>query len=205
MRDQTGNAPIDATIEFRLRHRPADSALVAGGGVTIAPVGDGNFTARLYREPGLPTVYDVIMHHRPFTGAEIVSEDIGPIVIEADGTYPIASLMPLKIPPGATDTAEIRQGDRLEFGGVWLDEWNRPINHAGIAISSSMLGPDGTTRALAVTKGAPESGSFAIAMDLAATMTLPVGTHQIDVKFSAPDRVVRTITSQIEVKTRTTP
>lgn len=206
VRDQTGGNPLDATIEFRLREAPRNTTTAVAKGSTIAPVTGDAFAAVLYFAPGIPTVYDAILHYRPFLGAEMIKEDIGPIILSDVGTFPIASLIPVKIPPGASDSATFKNGDTIELAGIWMDEFNRPADHTGVTISANLRGPDAVDRAMTVAKLSPAAnGEFTVSMAADQTAALPVGVHFIDIKFATAESVRRTITSKIIIEQRITP
>ena len=202
--DQTGANPLDATIEFRLRTNPRDPAGVVLRGSTVVKVSAaGAFSTALYASDSGST-YDVIQRHRPYLGAELVERDIGPIHIVGGETRWLGALLPVRIAPEARDSHRIKRGDTLNIAGVWLDAHGIPIPTAGVAISSALLGPDRATRALTVTKLAG-AGEFELSMAAVATALLPLGTHQIDIKFSTGARVVRTLTGRVIVDQEITP
>lgn len=204
--DQTGAAPLDATIEFRLRNDPRDLSGTVLRGSTVVRVSDlGNFSTVLYASAGGST-YDVIQRHRPYLGAELVERDIGPIHITGGETRWLAALLPVKVAPGASDTHRIKRGDTLSLPFIWLDARGVPISHDGVAITSSLHGPDGLLRALVVSKIAPAAaGMVELSMAAAMTALLPLGDHLIDIKFSTGARIVRTLTGRVIVDQEITP
>ncbi|TWI34919.1 hypothetical protein [Paracoccus sulfuroxidans] len=202
--DQTGAPPFDATIEFRLRSNPRDLSGAVLRGSTVVKVGPaGAFSTVLYAADGGST-YDVIQRHHPYLGADLVEQDIGPIRVTGGETRWLAALLPVKIATGASDTHRIKRGDSLSIAGVWLDEFGVPIPSAGVGIASALLGPDGVTRAI-TSRWQAGVGEFELSMAAGTTAQLPIGTHQIDIKFSTGARVLRTMTGRVIVGQEITP
>jgi hypothetical protein len=201
----SGLPPHAAKIEFRLRsYVTADDTLAVPQMVTANVIGGAINTALIGSPEGI--VYDV--DYVALLAGHRRRIPMGLIVVDGAGPFALADLVEqtVRIPLRVKAETSLKRGDTLSFGMIWVGEYNQRLDHGEVDISASLLGPDGVKRALEVEKLSPSSdGEVEVSMPASETALLPLGDHQIDIKFSLGARVSRTATGTITVLQEITP
>ncbi|WP_312529441.1 hypothetical protein [Paracoccus sp. (in: a-proteobacteria)] len=199
-----GSNPQHGRVIFTARRARLAGSVVVPAPIAV-PITAGAISVALQGEAeGFP--YAVSVEYFSAAHNRVLVSPLPDIVVSAEATGTLISLAAVSIPTDAASAVRIKRGDTLNLPFIWLDRNNRPISHAGVTISSALLGPDGQRRNLTVSKIAPAtSGAVELAMSAGLTAQLPLGAHHIDIKFSTGARVLRTITGQIIVDQEITP
>lgn len=201
-----GSTPRLGRVIFTLTGWAKDAPhLFVQGSIDVAAAADGSFSVDLQTTDDLDVEYDVVFFHHDLSSNREISTAVGRILVPSSGPVTLASLLPVRIPGGVTDSHRIKRGDSLSLPGICLDDHDRRQSLASITVASSLLGPDGVKRSLSVTKTDADQGEIEISMSPSMTTDLPLGPHQIDVKFSVGGRVKRTLTAIIHVDQEITP
>lgn len=201
----SGLPPHAAKIEFRLRsYVAADDTLAVPQLVTANVIGGAINATLIGSAEGI--VYDV--DYVALLAGHRRRVPMRHIVIDGSGPFSLADLVDqtVRIPSRVKSETSIKRGDTLSLGMIWVGDFDQRLDHAGVDIAASLLGPDGVLRAMTVTKLTPATdGEVEITMAADETAALPLGTHQIDIKFSTVSRVSRTVTGTITVLQEITP
>lgn len=201
-----GATPHRGRVIFTMTGWAKDAPhLFVAGSVDVAVASDGSFSAQLQSTDDLDVEYDVVFSHVDLATSKDVSTQVGRILVPSSGPVTLASVLPVRIPGGASNQHRLKRGDTLSLAGICLDENGRRQNLSGISVSSALRGPDGATRSLVVTIVSAAAGEIEISLSAAQSALLPVGIHTMDVKFSSGVRVVRTLDAQITVEAEVTP
>ncbi|RWR09815.1 hypothetical protein [Paenirhodobacter populi] len=204
-----GSAAVDGDkIVFTRRRAGVSNGAMVMHGQVAAIVSGGQISVTLSRDDDGISVYDVSYRYFNLASRGWITASIGPIVIDGPGPYTLADLVEqtVRIPSSVKSEASIKRGDTLSLGMIWVGDFHQRLDHTGVDIAASLLGPDGELRALTVTKLSPATdGEVEISMTAAETADLPLGHHQIDIKFSTVSRVSRTMTGTITVLQEITP
>lgn len=193
-----GSVPSNGYIYFTCLKAPVPRTLAT---VVQASIGSsGSFTASLEAdEAGTP--YAVRVEYWSEAAGQLVVVHLPNIVPTGSGTSTLASIAAIDIPPNATNTHTIKQGDTLNLGVVWLDEFGRPITLDMVAVASSAVDPLGTAHDLTVTQDTDvTTGYFQLSATATETAAWPVGTYRIDIKYTRNGSVLHSDTGFIVVQ-----
>lgn len=201
-----GSTPRLGRVIFRMTGWAKDAPnLFVAGSVDVAVASNGSFSVDLQTTDDLDVEYDVVFSHVDLATNSTVSNSVGRISVPSTGPVTLASLLPVRIPSDAGHEHRIKRGDTLSLPGICLDEKGLRQNLSGITLASSLLGPDGVVRSLAVTKTDQSAGEIEVSMSHSLTAALPLGVHQMDLKFSVGGRVSRTMSATLHVDQEVTP
>lgn len=130
---------------------------------------------------------------------------LGPIVLDTAGTFALADLLPIPIPPNATDRIIIKRGDTINIGAIWLDEFNRPVSLDMTTVTADLKAPDGTTTAFTVTIDSDvTTGRYGLSLTAAQTDALDPGSYTVDIKYLRNGQVAHSSTGTITIIERIT-
>lgn len=199
-----GTNPAHGRVIFEARAPILGASAILRGPV-VAPITDGEISIELEgAADGTP--YAVTVEYWSAAKAQLIRQSLPDVVpTGAAGPYTLADLATLTPDAGSADHLIIKRGDSLSLPVVWVDRYGRPLDLTGVSVASALLGPEGVVRPLGVEVLDAATGSFEIAMLAVDTAALPLGEHQIDIKFAVGARVVRTLTASITLLQEITP
>ena len=199
-----GTNPAHGRVIFEARAPILGASAILRGPV-VAPITDGEISIELEgAADGTP--YAVTVEYWSEARAQLIRQPLPDIVpTGASGPFTLADLATLIAGAGIADHLTLKRGDSLSLPGVWVDQHGRPLDLTGVTIASALLGPDAVTRPLGVAVLDAAAGRFELSMLAVDTAALPLGGHQIDIKFTVGARVARTLTASITLMQEITP
>lgn len=199
-----GTNPAHGRVIFEARAPILGDAAVLRGPV-VATIASGAISVDLEAEAG-GTPYAVTVEYWSAALGQLVRQPLPDVVpTGAAGPFTLADLATLTTGASGSRSLSLKRGDSLSLPGIWVDQHGRPLDLTGVTIASALLGPDAVTRPLGVAVLDAATGRFELSMLAVDTAALPLGGHQIDIKFTVGARVVRTLTASITLLHEITP
>lgn len=200
-----GASPLHARIVLTADAPVIGAVIIPRGPVVVAIGIDSSWSVALEAE-ARGTPYSGVLEYWSTAENRLIQDSLGRIVpTGAPGPFAWDDLAALALPQKATRSVQIKRGDTLSWMMRWLDDHGRPLSLAGVTVSASLRGPDDVLRPLTVTKTTPDGSDFEVLYPHMLTEALPLGGHQVDVKFATATRVLRTVTGSIEIIREVTP
>ena len=199
-----GTIPTHGRVIFEARQPIIDETLVLRGPV-IAPISGAGVIDVDLEADAEGTPYAVTVEYWSPVQHRLISQALPDVVPTGTGTGTLADFAAVTVPAGAPREIRRKRGETITLGALYVDRFGRPISLTGVSVAAAMRGPDGVTRALSIAVISAAEGTFEIAMAAGATASLPLGPHDIDVKFSVGTLVVRTLTATIHIDQEVTP
>lgn len=203
-----GSTPAQAVIRFRLTSRDSNGSNLFFG-VSEFPVGsDGSFSAAVQTTDGMDerTFYEVTVAYFDGAAGQQSVYLLGLVKVPTSGSsVTLSSILPIVIPSGATSIYRTKRGDTISFGIVMQDQYGRPLNMTGFAISAGMRQGDAALVMFEVTSVSLVDGRFDVTLAAGLSGLLALGAHDFEIKISNGVRVVRTITGTIIVEQEVIP